>query len=208
MKNPFIFIALALVITLIACNNAASSHADHAAKETQTPATTEAMPSGNHADAQVVKVAFNDVDAKAIAHIKQVLAHYFHIKDALVAANTADAKSGADALVQEIKGFDKSLLTMKQKEVYDAHLPSIQQAATDIAATDQLAQQRTHFEVLSNHVYELTKSFGSGQTIYQDHCPMAFDGKGANWLSTSKEIRNPYFGDEMLTCGKVTEIIE
>jgi Cu(I)/Ag(I) efflux system membrane fusion protein len=31
---------------------------------------------------------------------------------------------------------------------------------------------------------------------------MAFD-TGAYWISDSKEIRNPYFGDAMLTCGEV-----
>jgi len=37
---------------------------------------------------------------------------------------------------------------------------------------------------------------------------MAFDGKGGYWLSNSKEIRNPYFGDIMLACGEVTEVLE
>lgn len=33
------------------------------------------------------------------------------------------------------------------------------------------------------------------------HCPMAFDWLGADWLQLEGEIRNPYFGAEMLTCG-------
>ena len=32
---------------------------------------------------------------------------------------------------------------------------------------------------------------------------MASDGKGANWLSETKEITNPYFGAKMLKCGVV-----
>ena len=39
--------------------------------------------------------------------------------------------------------------------------------------------------------------------IYQLHCPMAFDGAGADWFSEVSEVRNPYYGDKMLTCGKV-----
>jgi hypothetical protein len=36
---------------------------------------------------------------------------------------------------------------------------------------------------------------------------MAKDGKGAMWLSETKEIKNPYFGDKMMECGEVNEII-
>jgi Cu(I)/Ag(I) efflux system membrane fusion protein len=34
---------------------------------------------------------------------------------------------------------------------------------------------------------------------------MALNDKGAYWLSEFEEIRNPYFGDAMLTCGEVVE---
>jgi hypothetical protein len=36
---------------------------------------------------------------------------------------------------------------------------------------------------------------------------MAADGKGASWLSDKREVRNPYYGDKMLTCGSVKESI-
>jgi hypothetical protein len=36
---------------------------------------------------------------------------------------------------------------------------------------------------------------------------MAFDDKGAYWLSEMKEIRNPYFGDRMLKCGETREMM-
>jgi Cu(I)/Ag(I) efflux system membrane fusion protein len=34
---------------------------------------------------------------------------------------------------------------------------------------------------------------------------MAFDNKGAYWLSNVSEIKNPYFGEKMLTCGSVQD---
>jgi hypothetical protein len=37
---------------------------------------------------------------------------------------------------------------------------------------------------------------------------MANKGDGGDWLSTEKEIRNPYYGDEMLECGRVAEEIK
>jgi len=34
------------------------------------------------------------------------------------------------------------------------------------------------------------------------------DGKGANWLSTENGVKNPYYGSQMLNCGKTIETIK
>jgi hypothetical protein len=57
-------------------------------------------------------------------------------------------------------------------------------------------------------MYAIVKAYGSPEPVYHDHCPMFNDGKGAMWLSESKEIKNPYYGSEMITCGKVEEMIK
>jgi len=31
---------------------------------------------------------------------------------------------------------------------------------------------------------------------------------GANWLSFSEKVRNPYYGSQMLNCGEITGVIE
>ncbi len=43
--------------------------------------------------------------------------------------------------------------------------------------------------------------------LYVQHCPMANEGEGGYWLAAEKEVRNPYYGDEMLNCGAVKETI-
>jgi len=50
----------------------------------------------------------------------------------------------------------------------------------------------------------MLQTFGnSGNTPrYYQYCPMAFDNKGAYWISNETEIRNPYFGEKMLKCGE------
>jgi hypothetical protein len=57
-------------------------------------------------------------------------------------------------------------------------------------------------------VYFLVKSFGAGKAVYHDFCPMANDDKGALWVSEVADIKNPYFGASMLTCGSVEEEIK
>ena len=54
----------------------------------------------------------------------------------------------------------------------------------------------------------LAQAFGTEKAMYVDHCPMAANGKGANWLSTEKTIKNPFYGDKMLSCGSVEQTIK
>ena len=46
-----------------------------------------------------------------------------------------------------------------------------------------------------------------GKTVYYQFCPMAFDSKGAYWLSESNSIQNPYFGKKMIDCGETKETL-
>jgi Cu(I)/Ag(I) efflux system membrane fusion protein len=48
----------------------------------------------------------------------------------------------------------------------------------------------------------------SDNTLYVQRCPMADRGEGARWLSFSEQIKNPYYGDAMLTCGSVVDSIQ
>ena len=57
-------------------------------------------------------------------------------------------------------------------------------------------------------MYELIKVSRPAETVYYQHCPMADDGKGANWLSKESAIKNPYYGSQMLSCGKTVETIK
>jgi hypothetical protein len=57
-------------------------------------------------------------------------------------------------------------------------------------------------------MYLLIKVSKQEVTIYYQNCPMYNNGKGANWLSKDISIKNPYYGSQMLTCGKTVETIK
>jgi len=76
-------------------------------------------------------------------------------------------------------------------------------------ASKDIEKQRAAFSDFNSGFYQAIKSFGlEGQKVYYEFCPMAFNNKGAFWLSNEEQISNPYFGDVMLRCGKVKEVIE
>ena len=71
----------------------------------------------------------------------------------------------------------------------------------------KLDHRREHFVLLSKDINDLIKLFGTKQKLYQDYCPMADEGKGAIWISEVKEIKNPYYGSNMLTCGSIKKTL-
>jgi Cu(I)/Ag(I) efflux system membrane fusion protein len=78
-----------------------------------------------------------------------------------------------------------------------------------ISSSTTIEAQRKAYADFTGDFYTTIKIFGLiDKTVYYQYCPMAFDGKGAYWLSTTREIRNPYFGDAMLTCGETKETLE
>jgi hypothetical protein len=62
---------------------------------------------------------------------------------------------------------------------------------------------------LSKQLYTIFKEIDlKGKIIYWDYCPMALEGKGANWLSLNEKILNPYMGQMMPSCGSIKEILK
>ncbi|MBS3742654.1 MAG: DUF3347 domain-containing protein, partial [Candidatus Cloacimonetes bacterium] len=89
----------------------------------------------------------------------------------------------------------------------------LKEKAEKIQKAEKLGEQRKHFIQLSGNMIELVKTFEApetdqGSSLYVQFCPMANDDKGAFWLSKEGEVKNPYYGDMMLTCGEVREEIE
>ncbi|MCB0841214.1 MAG: DUF3347 domain-containing protein, partial [Bacteroidetes bacterium] len=113
----------------------------------------------------------------------------------------------AEKMAAQLKKIDMSLLQgeahiywMKQMRILEAHTEKI-------LASQDIKEQRKQFLFLSTGLINAVSAFGIAgeQTLYVQHCPMAMDDKGADWLSYTKNILNPYFGEEMLTCGIVKE---
>ncbi len=122
-----------------------------------------------------------------------LLSSYYSLKDALVSSNPALAATAAD-------GFAKALADADQQSI-NAEVKSILLTdATVIAQSKDLKLQREKFAELSTNMFELAKTIKlSTEPVYQQYCPM----KKASWLSNNKAIKNPYYGNAMLTCGSV-----
>lgn len=133
---------------------------------------------------------------------------YLRLKDALVATNAETAAVQAKAFTDAVEGISSDGITGEALEYWRQQRGALMAHSKQIAETEAVAKQRTQFDFLSQALISTVKAFGAAeQTYYVQHCPMAFDWEGADWISDVEEIRNPYFGDEMLACGTVEETL-
>lgn len=206
MSKQFFLTAIISAFILMACNNndTKNEHDGHEMKD-----TTQQSAAVDDKELKTVAVVYTDLNPTAASSIKLIVDHYLHIKNALANDNPDEAANGGEAMIDVIKKFDKSLLSAEQKKAYDEITSELQDHGEHVAknAAD-IKHQRSHFILMSEDMYSLVKTFGGGRPLYHDHCPMANDNKGAMWISEIKEVKNPYFGAEMLTCGSVEEVIK
>ena len=142
-------------------------------------------------------MAMNDnQDAKAI------LQDYFKLKDALVETNNDKAKQLGATLASTLGSFDASSYSDNEQQELKDILEDAIEHAEHISESD-MAHQREHFKILSKDVTDMVAITGTEMKIYEQFCPMYNNNEGGAWLSMNEEIRNPYFGDKMLKCGKV-----
>lgn len=189
MKNLIIAVALtAASFSIISCSNngGTKTESQTATSETATTQTTE--------------------ETKGNSSVKAIVDNYLQLKDALADDSGDDAAKSGEALATSLGNFDKTSLTDEQKKKYEEIAESATEHAEHIGKNaSNIVHQREHFDMLSKDVYDILKELGAGQTLYQAHCPMYNNNKGASWLTASKEIKNPYMGKEMATCGTIQE---
>ena len=137
--------------------------------------------------------------------LKGVLNIYFDLKNELVAANLKNAIELVLQLTKKLELIKFNTLDNDLRINLEEALKSL----ADIKKENSVESCRLLFKNLSkNFIFLASRMNGYDKPIYVQHCPMADNNSGADWLSLEKAIKNPYFGDKMLTCGSVVRIID
>lgn len=141
-------------------------------------------------------------------NLNSVFDAYFSLKDALVKSDAKAASENSAKLVSTIKAVNMSELSADEHSVWMNVMKELTSVAEHLAKSKDIEHQRTGFATLSDKIYELMKVSEMEAPVYYQHCPMYNDGKGANWLSKESIIKNPYYGSQMLSCGKTIETLK
>jgi hypothetical protein len=209
MNAKSIFSSLLIAISAIAfltnCSgnkkeeSATESHDEHAGHDSTQHA------SGSTASEETSKPQF-EVDASFQQQLAGVFTSYVELKDAFVSSDPAKVKAEATETTESLSKVDMKLVTGAAHNDWMNYLTPMQASLKEMQASTDIEAQRKSFSALSDNLYKSIKAFGlGGKQAFYEFCPMAFNNEGGYWLSDQEQIRNPYFGDKMLTCGSVKE---
>jgi len=136
---------------------------------------------------------------------KKVLTPYLKMKDAFVDSDSETVSAFAKATSKSLQMIDLDSL----EKMAQSHITKSIEMLNTIAINNNLENQRLHFVILNENMVAIAMSMENmDEIMYVQKCPMANNNKGAVWLSTEEEIRNPYYGEQMLTCGSVIDSIK
>jgi len=147
----------------------------------------------------------SDVTQKS-GNLNEIIDAYLLLKNGLTEDSKDKAAEAGNSVLKAFANFDMSKLNGEQHLTYMEIMENSKEHAEHIIKSP-LDHQREHFEELSNDINDLIALIGTDRTLYQDFCPMYNNKKGAIWFSETEEIKNPYLGSKMPTCGKMQKKI-
>lgn len=135
----------------------------------------------------------------------ELLTRYYALKNALVSSNATLAATEAAGFSKALDNMDMQKQPSAIQDKMKTLAGQLRKESALIAGSKDLSVQREKFAGLSEAMIGFAKlvKLSSGP-VYVDYCPM----KKSSWLSAEKPIRNPYYGNSMLTCGRITDTLQ
>ncbi len=223
LKKRFLQLAaFSVVISLTACGGGSQQNAkkqsemptEHGTMTNQNPqgSTTDMHKQHNsltenfsHKDIIILEHPYK-LAAATKTEMEQVIDAYLQLKDAFVKDDEQAAEKATVLMAEKVDAVVPTKLEGEGLEAWRNHQQVYEAKLKEMQHIKGLDNKRSYFSHISEIVYCTIKSFGLKQgNLFAIFCPMAFDGKGAYWISDSKTIQNPYLGSKMPTCGEVKE---
>ncbi len=192
---PAILIAAA---TFSSCQDSGKAPATEASTAEAPVATAPAPP----------RQPETSIGKEGTDELINMIAAYYTLKDALVATNGLMADEAASKLMSAAELFHSGMGPVPQKAELQQQLTVVMEKTEAIMATkaEAIEEKRKQFSDVSDAVFKVaTLANLRNAGVYRQYCPMAFNDKGAYWLSAETDIKNPYFGKKMMECGEVRD---
>ncbi len=170
-------------------------------------------PAGEHENTEPAIQESAGLPAGFSASFGTILESYYTLRDALVAGDVAASDKAAAQLISasealnlgDLKPSDPDNLIIPTAQTY---VSGIESESKGLTGEEDIESRRKAFQMITANLYDLSRTVRyDGDKIYLLHCPMAFNNAGADWLSATTDINNPYFGSKMLKCGFVKDSV-
>ncbi|WP_442506372.1 efflux RND transporter periplasmic adaptor subunit [Novipirellula sp. SH528] len=151
-----------------------------------------------------------DVPIAFREQLDRLLSPYLAIGEGLASDDLDAATTGVGQLNQVLNSIDSGGLDAGVSKRWQAEQKGLSAIAGRLVKADDLESMRSAFVLLSDELMSIQRTFGfkKANQMYELHCPMAFDGRGATWIQNNESVRNPYYGESMLKCADRVEKLE
>ena len=176
-----------------------------------TPQSGDGGGGGVHAHhgAALMKDDTEAIDPEFMQQLRGVIDRYLAIQSALAQDDVEAAATAAAEGVEALANVDMKLVAGDTHMDWMQHAGDLKTMLNDIAGADKLEAARSRFALLSEETAAVLTRFGVPEgKLYKAWCPMAFDNRGAAWIHDAEDITNPYFGEMMLGCGEIKEVLK
>lgn len=156
---------------------------------------------------QMPALATIDAPPQVLEQLSGFVDPYLGLSKALAADDFDAAKQAVDPLHQRLAGLLPIDSEDKAVEVWTKEKRDLSEIVARLQKANDLEALRSGFALLSEQMLSLQRMFGlpTEGSLYEVHCPMAFDGRGASWIQSDAAVRNPYYGKSMLKCADKVE---
>jgi Cu(I)/Ag(I) efflux system membrane fusion protein len=163
----------------------------------------------SHDEMQMPAIANMGAPPQVMQQIGGFISPYLELSRSLAADDLEAAKQAVEPLDQHLAALLPIVSDEKAVDVWEKEKRDLSEIVTRLRTANDLAGLRSGFSLLSESMLSVERMFGlpAKTSLYELHCPMAFEGRGASWLQTDDAVRNPYYGASMLKCAdKVEEL--
>jgi len=186
------FVIYGLILVLAACKSS-----DDKAKEQQAQPQG---PLGRSANSEAFNRSF-----------EKLMTDYYSLKDNFIAEKDSGIAQSARSLMVSVDSLQLKELKADTTIIATAltYTLGISSEIKGLLGEKNIDGKRKSFQMVSDQLYDLIRTVQYDRAvIYHNYCPMAFNDQGANWLSNTSQIRNPYIPKKMITCGEVKDSID
>lgn len=142
--------------------------------------------------------------------LDRLVSFYMTIQHALSHDDQAAAVAPTAEMETALNSIPTDDLEGEAQTAWRKYQSEFQQALSDMkASADDMGAKRMGFDHLSNTLIQTLRQFQTTAKadVYLYHCPMAFGGKGGDWLQSHEGTENPYYGSKMFACGDLKETL-
>ncbi len=147
---------------------------------------------------------FNQSFGKVMTGYYALTNGFVEEKDSLILQSARALMSAVDSLkLSELKADTNLVATAA------TYAQGISAELKGLLGEKEMPAKRKSLQMVGDQLYDLIRTVQyDREPVYHIYCPTAFNDQGANWLSNTAAVRNPYIPKKMITCGEIKDSID